>query len=87
MNVEGDVELVDDMDMFSHIVYQTGGQVNNNDDEDGQTHDLEDSQRLRLMPIKDGLLYLGDDDDDADDMKPSKTQGLKIKPNLQKSSV
>ena len=53
MNDDGDIQLVDDIELFSpHEAIDDRYHGQDDDDYEYQTNDLEDSQRIRLIPNK-----------------------------------
>ena len=54
MNDEGDIQLIDDMEMFSlHEEALRYHDKDDDDDDDKETNNFNDSQRIRLMPLRD----------------------------------
>ena len=61
MNDEGDIQLVDDMQMFSHHESARYDEDREGDELEYQTNDIEDSSRIRLMPPhRDNTFHLDD---------------------------
>ena len=78
MNDEGDIQLVDDMQMFSHHESARYDEDREGDELEYQTNDIEDSSRIRLMPPhRDNTFHL---DDHYEEKEPL---SLQIKSKLQ----
>lgn len=76
MNDDGDIQLVDDIELFSPHEAIDRGDYDQDEDLEYQTNDLEDSQRIRLIPSKnkqkaayDTELLVHRDDDEDDEAK------------------
>lgn len=52
MNDDGDIQLIDDMEMFSLHEEALRFHRDDDDDDDKETNNFEDSQRIRLMPLR-----------------------------------
>ena len=63
MNDEGDIQLVDDMELFSqHERDRYDDEREEGDELEYQTNDIEDSSRICLIPRRDGLFNIPTDD-------------------------